>query len=404
MERRCYGLDVKHTKTMTGKDFWYIMNDDGSINQPVFEYLKNLSMRNDSKNTIRNNCYYLKEWFEWLELKGFDYIEVVGKKSSTNKGAYNNLTDYRLYLTYGNYDLNIIPISGLKQIRKDSYVNQMMSSVLTFYQYLEATGTVGNLPVFTQRTQLMHSNSMLREMFIHKKQQHKSIFSTKTEKEPLRFVSEEDFELCWKKCTCRRNRIIIGLMYYAALRLSEVIGLNLTDLRDIYQNIIYVKKRNDLNNPDAFVKYNSERTIVIDDRLRDEIIFYMNEDLQGIDTNYLIINFRGSNKYGPMKADTIRDMIDELNKKVKFEKLHPHMFRHGAAMRLLYAGIDMATISAILGHKSPETTANTYAKYDLRMKQKVQKELSEKLKTDYAPLNINLENLAKLLQEDEEDE
>ncbi len=400
-------MDVKHTKTITGKDFWYIMNDDGSINQPVFEYLKNLSMSNDSKNTVRNNCYYLKEWFEWLELKGFNYIEVVGKKSDSCKGAYNNLTDYRLYLTYGDFDINVIPITGLKPIRKDSYVNQMMSSVVTFYQYLQASGIIEDLPVFSQRIQLLHANSFLREMYLHKKQQHKSLFSTKTtpeQQEPLRFVTEEEFELCWQNCTSRRNRVIIGLMYYAALRISEVIGLNLTDVRDIYKNTIYVKKRNDLSNPDAFVKYNSERAILIDDRLRDEIILYMNNDLKGIDTNYLIVNFRGSNKYGAMKADTIRDMIDSLNKKVKLEKLHPHMFRHGAAMRLLYAGIDIATISVMLGHKSPDTTLNTYAKYDMRVKERVQKELSEKLLIDYEPLNIDLEGLAKLLMEDDEDE
>ena len=60
-----------------------------------------------------------------------------------------------------------------------------------------------------------------------------------------------------KKATNPRNRIIIGLLFEGGLRVSELIGLNICDLKDINQGIVHIVKRDDPNNPDAAVKYNS---------------------------------------------------------------------------------------------------------------------------------------------------
>lgn len=394
-------MDVIYTKTDTGKDFWYLIDNDGNINAPVFTYLKHLAINKYSKYSIRNNCFALKLYYEWLQLKDFDYIEVVGRKSATNKGCYENLVDFKLYLAYPDLNDRIIPVGGFKQKRKDSYINQIISSVLTFYKFLEEQKIVESLPVITQMKRLQHSSSMLREMYMSKQKAKKYALTTKVEEEPIRYITEEEFNLCWDKCTNRRNRVIIALMFYGGLRVSEVVGLNITDLRDIYMNVIHVTKRIDSNNVDAAVKYNSVRDVVVDDRLRDEIIHYMNEDLKGIDTNYFIINFAGKNKFGPMKKDTIGDMLEGLRKKTKLPVLHAHMFRHGCAMRMLYAGMEMIEISDKLGHKSIQTTAQIYARYDLKKKIETQQKLSDKLKQDFQQLDIDFDEIAEFLEEDD---
>jgi site-specific recombinase XerD len=48
---------------------------------------------------------------------------------------------------------------------------------------------------------------------------------------------------------------------------------------------------------------------------------------------------------------------------------HPHSMRHSTAVALLKSGVDLSTISHMLGHASP-TTTNRYAKVDLEMKRK----------------------------------
>lgn len=49
------------------------------------------------------------------------------------------------------------------------------------------------------------------------------------------------------------------------------------------------------------------------------------------------------------------------------KRVHPHTYRHAAAVHLLRAGVDLVTISQWLGHASVETT-NRYAAVDLETK------------------------------------
>jgi site-specific recombinase XerD len=57
------------------------------------------------------------------------------------------------------------------------------------------------------------------------------------------------------------------------------------------------------------------------------------------------------------------ERVPNLRKK----RLHPHSIRHSTAVALLKSGVDLSTISHLLGHASPSTT-NRYAKVDLEMK------------------------------------
>lgn len=54
---------------------------------------------------------------------------------------------------------------------------------------------------------------------------------------------------------------------------------------------------------------------------------------------------------------------------LKTKRVSPHTIRHGTAMHLLRAGVDINTIRAWLGHVSIDTT-NVYAEMDLEMKAK----------------------------------
>jgi len=64
-------------------------------------------------------------------------------------------------------------------------------------------------------------------------------------------------------------------------------------------------------------------------------------------------------KYVRMAANTMPSL--------KRKKLHPHSVRHSTALYLLKSGVDIATVSHWLGHRSVNTT-NKYAEIDLDMK------------------------------------
>jgi integrase/recombinase XerD len=54
---------------------------------------------------------------------------------------------------------------------------------------------------------------------------------------------------------------------------------------------------------------------------------------------------------------------------LKSKRVSPHVIRHGTAMALLQAGVDLAVIAVWLGHESVETT-NVYVHANLAMKEK----------------------------------
>jgi site-specific recombinase XerD len=86
--------------------------------------------------------------------------------------------------------------------------------------------------------------------------------------------------------------------------------------------------------------------------------------------NRLFLNHRGQ----PLTRFGIRHILTRClgvacgnAPNLRQKRLHPHSVRHSTAVALLKSGVDLSTISHLLGHASPNTT-NRYAKVDLEMK------------------------------------
>jgi integrase/recombinase XerD len=84
----------------------------------------------------------------------------------------------------------------------------------------------------------------------------------------------------------------------------------------------------------------------------------------------LFLNHRGQ----PLSRFGIRhilarclDLACDSAPNLRKKRLHPHSVRHSTAVALLKSGVDLSSISHLLGHASP-TTTNRYAKVDLEMK------------------------------------
>jgi site-specific recombinase XerD len=86
--------------------------------------------------------------------------------------------------------------------------------------------------------------------------------------------------------------------------------------------------------------------------------------------SHVFLNHRGQ----PISRFGIRHILArclqlacERAPNLRKKRLHPHSVRHSTAVALLKSGVDLSTISHLLGHASP-TTTNRYAKVDLEMK------------------------------------
>lgn len=137
-----------------------------------------------------------------------------------------------------------------------------------------------------------------------------------------------------------RNLLIISLFLDAGLRLSEVVGLNVSD--------IHV----DLNCVCVLGKGNKQRYVP----LSSHIMQYFNKYRK-------FYNLSGKlfvdEKLNPITNSCISDFFRVMKEDLNFDKLHPHYLRHTFATLFIMNGGDAISLQTILGH----TTLTMTEKY-----------------------------------------
>jgi integrase/recombinase XerD len=74
-----------------------------------------------------------------------------------------------------------------------------------------------------------------------------------------------------------------------------------------------------------------------------------------VESDYLFCTKRGN----PLRVEYFEKNFRQYGERVGLD-VHPHMLRHNFAKRCLMAGMDIYTLSRILGHSSVITTEKTY--------------------------------------------
>lgn len=396
-------MEVKTFTNKRNHTIYFLVDDDGKVIKPVYDYMLYV-VRNDKKlNTVKNICYNLKLYFDWLSLKGLDYKSAVAKKSKDNEGIMANLSAFKMWLKYPAYDEKIVELKEMEAKRVNSTINQIMGSVFGFYDFLVINGDINEFPMYAQLKDNSQFRGMLSEMALKKENKRKSLLKSRVPKKLPKYITKEEYEKMYAAAENTRDKILLALMYDGGLRVSEVIGLHIEDLNEIYLNKIKIVAREDIENPDAAVKYESIGQVFISDQTRDLIIQYINEYLSYVDTDYFLFNIYGETKFNPMHRSNIEKIVARLSKKAKLgKKVTPHMLRHGCAVFMLKNGCTMKQIQDKLRHRSPLTTATIYAELDEDGRKEAMKTAYDKANTPFNPDDMRLDDIVDWLIDDEE--
>jgi len=143
-----------------------------------------------------------------------------------------------------------------------------------------------------------------------------------------------------------RNKAIIETLYSCGLRVSELIGLKLTDL---FFDLDFIK---------ILGKGNKERLVPISQKAKNEIGLYINsyrnkQIIHKEFENYLFLNRRGKKLTRVMIFHIVKELAElaEIKKNVS-----PHTFRHSFATHMVDGGADLRAVQEMLGHESIITT------------------------------------------------
>lgn len=216
-------------------------------------------------------------------------------------------------------------------------INRKISSLKSFYKFLQKTGQLDSNPLAKHRA-----------LKIKKKVQ--VPFTVKEVNAVISSLEHDNsFEIL-------RNKLLVELLYSTGIRRAELINIKLQDINSTNNTIKVLGKRN------------KERYVPILPSVLISIKKYLQErNKEGFVSEYLLITSKGNKLYETLVYRIINSYFSEVSSKVKKS---PHILRHSFATHLLNEGADLNSVKELLGHTSLAST-QIYASNSLEVIKKV---------------------------------
>lgn len=221
-----------------------------------------------------------------------------------------------------------------EQLMKEEYavstINKKINSLKVYNDFLRTIGVLDQSIVVLKRDKIKTAVGS------------EAVVSSLTEEqvEQLMFFVENH-----NKVTTR-NKLIVYLLLYTGVRVSELINIKLTDIDFLTSHLQVIGKGG------------KRREIGLKPEVLRLVREYIKEERSGSvfhESSHLLVSQRAEK----MHRDAVRDWLANISKDLGF-KLHPHLFRHTFCTRLLKKGVDLTTVSKLAGHSTVNMTAKFY--------------------------------------------
>lgn len=269
---------------------------------------------------------YIKPFLEYLLLeKGYSKHTITAYK--TDLIAFNDFCEVV-------YDLDSLVSINYVQVRSwvvslvdadisNNTVNRKVSSLKSFYKFLQKTGEIETNPLAKHKA-----------LKVPKKVQ-VPFTSKEINQVILNINKNKDFDSI-------RNKLLVELLYSTGIRRGELINIKERDIDKANCTIKVLGKRN----KERFVPILSSVLDTLNEylRLRNENQF---------DSEFLLITSKGNKIYETLVYRIINSYFSQVSSKVKKS---PHILRHSFATHLLNEGADLNSVKELLGHSSLAST------------------------------------------------
>lgn len=257
--------------------------------------------RSLSDNTLKSYNFDVQKLLTYFSERNINYKEA-------------KLQDFQSFLVF----LNDLGIASTSQAR-------IISGIKSFYTYLLSEDIIDDDP-----TQLLEMPKLSRYL--------PTVLSLE-EIDLLKSVID------LSKPDGQRNKAMIEVLYSCGLRVSELIGLKISN---IYSQEGFIQ---------VFGKGSKQRLVPISDTALHEISMYMIDrnswEIKPGEEDFLFLNQRGSH----LSRQSVFNLIKQCAMDAGIKSvISPHTLRHSFATHLLEGGADLRVIQELLGHESILTT------------------------------------------------
>ena len=191
----------------------------------------------------------------------------------------------------------------------------------------------------SQQNQRINAIKFYYEKVLGREKEYYNIERPRKEKILPKVISEKELSAMMNVASNIKNSVIIGLLYSAGLRRSELINLRKEDIL-FDKRLIFIRG----------AKGKKDRTTILSEAIHEILIHYFEK----WKPNYWILEGPKRKKYS---ESSVLNVVRDSAKKAGIEKtVTPHMLRHSFATHLLEQGVDLRHIQMLLGHSSSKTT------------------------------------------------
>lgn len=167
-----------------------------------------------------------------------------------------------------------------------------------------------------------------------------SLDPVKHQKRIKKPLSSEEVELIRSSCESERDLAIVECLYSTAVRASELLRLNRSDISFTKDDIVVLGKGN------------KERVTYLNARAHIHLKNYLCSRTD--DNPALFVSCKAP--HNRLTRRGLEDIINRISASAGVENVHPHRFRRTSATDLLTAGMPIEQVQELLGHKSIDTT------------------------------------------------
>lgn len=346
-------MQVVKVKLEKNKERYYVATDDGIPIEVIFKFIKFKDNTGYSRNTLKQYCWHLKLYFEYLEQRKLDFKNVT----------IDDLAHFVKWLQNPLQSVKIIPIKSKHSLRSESTINTIVNTLLTFYDYVLRHEEYSNDISERLKKSVILPNSKFKGFLYGIAYQNKTIASNilklKVPKKRPKILKKEDIEKILKSCNNCRDRFLICLLYETGMRIGEILSLWLEDI-DINEKTIDLKDRGNLENNAEIKTVASPRKIDISQDIADMFMEYVDKyHTNEVETNHVFIKISGINRNKAMDYIDVNNVFRKIQKKTGIY-VTPHIYRHTSITALRLAGWEPEYLRVRAGHKNIYTTLNTY--------------------------------------------
>ena len=316
---------------------YVLFDDEMRLVRPVNDFLRTLSVKGLSENTIKAYARDLKCYYEFLNERHYTYEEF----------SFAVLGEYVEYLKAGCVNpASLFTVSK----RTPETINRMLSTVSSFYKYLIQYGLVSRSAVFNV---INTSANGYRGMFYHTRRnpgRSYSIFKLKEKPYSPHILSEKQIENLFLQLNNRRDKLLLSLLLFSGARISEALSLRIKDIPmpDSQSSIAVLR-----NIPSK----GKHRDIYIPEFLVEEIDSFIMEDRIGIKTDhdYLFVTEHPYYGYKRISYSGLYSIFKKAGEKAGFD-FRFHDTRHTYITNLVESGMDFSIVRLLAGHMHISTT------------------------------------------------